>query len=468
MERSMDDKKYQIFISSTFKDLENARDKVIETILKLYHFPIGMEMFSADDDEQWEVIRDTIDSADYYVLLIGHRYGSMTEDGISYTEKEYNYAKAQGVPILAFIRERAVATMPHDREDSSSMIKKLNKFIEKASSSKMCDFWKKEDDLSTKVAIALPKTFRKNPRVGWIRGDLAISPAISNELAALSKENRDLKKRNQDLEQLQEKRLPILITKINGESEVQLKLIEKEDLKFKFFKNTIDFTQFDMPQLIHEMNIPSHLREYVSDNDYKVIQDFNDSIPSQEDLDQYNSLVEDFFRIKGQYIRITIEIQNIGNVKANEIHIDIDYPENVLVMFEKDVDDYEFPSKPYLANPLDVAEKKYQEDLVKKASPFQSSNVIGGSNVLRDFPSPMDQFTTVVRDMNITRDYTTKIDQDNKRIILKINNLLHTRRIEFDNFFVIPLSEGKSTINITTVCEEFSEPLFTSIPVGIK
>ena len=37
----MDHIKYQIFISSTYKDLELARDNIIETILKLYHFPVG-------------------------------------------------------------------------------------------------------------------------------------------------------------------------------------------------------------------------------------------------------------------------------------------------------------------------------------------------------------------------------------------------------------------------------------------
>jgi len=54
----------------------------METILKLYHFPVGMEMFSADDAEQWEVIKDTIDMSDYYVVIIGHRYGSVTSEGI--------------------------------------------------------------------------------------------------------------------------------------------------------------------------------------------------------------------------------------------------------------------------------------------------------------------------------------------------------------------------------------------------
>ncbi len=159
----MENKKYQIFISSTYRDLEKAREKVIETILGLYHFPIGMEMFSADDDEQWDIIQATIDVSDYYVVIIGHRYGSTTSDGIGFTEKEYDYAKQKGIPILAFIRDRNVPITNDERETSEEANKKLTAFIEKAQSNKMCDYWKNIDELTTKVAIALPKTFGRKP-----------------------------------------------------------------------------------------------------------------------------------------------------------------------------------------------------------------------------------------------------------------------------------------------------------------
>ena len=48
------DKKYQVFISSTYLDLIPEREKARDVILSMYHFPIGMEMFSAADEEQWE------------------------------------------------------------------------------------------------------------------------------------------------------------------------------------------------------------------------------------------------------------------------------------------------------------------------------------------------------------------------------------------------------------------------------
>ena len=63
------EKKYQIFISSTYKDLIEARSKVRDAILSMMHFPVGMEMFNAADEEQWEIIQETIDSSDYYPFI---------------------------------------------------------------------------------------------------------------------------------------------------------------------------------------------------------------------------------------------------------------------------------------------------------------------------------------------------------------------------------------------------------------
>lgn len=51
-----------MFISSTYEDLKEERKKGQDTILEMYQFSIGMEMFSATDEEQWEIIQETIDS----------------------------------------------------------------------------------------------------------------------------------------------------------------------------------------------------------------------------------------------------------------------------------------------------------------------------------------------------------------------------------------------------------------------
>lgn len=80
-------KKYQVFISSTFVDLIQERQSAMRAVLDLGHIPSGMEIFPAADVEQFEYIKKVIDECDYYVLIIGARYGSVDEAGLSFHRK---------------------------------------------------------------------------------------------------------------------------------------------------------------------------------------------------------------------------------------------------------------------------------------------------------------------------------------------------------------------------------------------
>src|SRR3989339_1808734 len=97
------DKRYQVFISSTYSDLKDERKQVMQTLLEMDCIPTGMELFPAADEEQLEFIKKIIDDCDYYLIIIGGRYGSTTADGISFTEKEYDYAVGKGIPIIALL-----------------------------------------------------------------------------------------------------------------------------------------------------------------------------------------------------------------------------------------------------------------------------------------------------------------------------------------------------------------------------
>ncbi len=185
------EKKYQIFISSTYEDLKEERKKVQDTILTMYHFPIGMEMFSAADEEQWEIIRETIDSSDYYVLIIGHRYGSIIEEGeyagISYTQKEFRYALEQKIPILVFLIDENVAITPDKMEQDADKKEKLKQFIKETQNGRTVQWWTSKEDLANKVSIALMKEMDKGERLGWVRERLGQRSEYDD---ALPKQNK--------------------------------------------------------------------------------------------------------------------------------------------------------------------------------------------------------------------------------------------------------------------------------------
>jgi hypothetical protein len=94
---------YSVFVSSTYEDLRAERAEVQKALLKLHCLPIGMELFGSADEETWDFIKRQIAECDYYVVVIADRYGSTAADGLSYTEKEYDYAREIEKPVLAFL-----------------------------------------------------------------------------------------------------------------------------------------------------------------------------------------------------------------------------------------------------------------------------------------------------------------------------------------------------------------------------
>ena len=133
-----------------------------------------MEQFHAAPTSQWNVITKMIDECDFYLLVIGGRYGSIDEEtGISYTEKEYNYAKTKGLPVLVLIKQSsAIAESEKDTGDGKyDKMKKLDDFRERVKNDKnTVDFF---TDINSLKYVASP-TFRNainyvDDNAGWIR-----------------------------------------------------------------------------------------------------------------------------------------------------------------------------------------------------------------------------------------------------------------------------------------------------------
>ena len=124
-------RKFSVFISSTYEDLKNERQALVGVALENNFIPVGMQQFHAAPTSQWNVITKMIDECDVYLLIIGARYGSIDkETGISYTEKEYNYDKSKGLPVLVLIKESSAITESEKDagEDKYEKMKKLDEF----------------------------------------------------------------------------------------------------------------------------------------------------------------------------------------------------------------------------------------------------------------------------------------------------------------------------------------------------
>ncbi len=185
----MDKKRYQVFVSSTYTDLKDARAAVFDTLMKIDCIPAGMELFPAFDEEQFGYIKTIIDDRDYYTLIIAGRYGSITSEGLSFTEKEYDYAVSKGIPVLSFIHS-APDTIPvgNTERDPDKQIR-LEALVRRASSGRLVQSWRDTTELSLKVTQALTHAMRVKPGIGWVRGNVAAGVAILSEINELRKAN---------------------------------------------------------------------------------------------------------------------------------------------------------------------------------------------------------------------------------------------------------------------------------------
>ena len=148
--------KLQVFVSSTFTDLIKERQAAVEAILTAGHIPAGMELFTAGNESQMQVIKQWIDESDVYVLILGGRYGSIEPTtGKSYTQLEYEYALSKGKPLFAcVIKEQAIE--PKVKAEGLGVIEQENpqklKAYRAAVLTKMSKFW--EDTKDIKIIIA--------------------------------------------------------------------------------------------------------------------------------------------------------------------------------------------------------------------------------------------------------------------------------------------------------------------------
>lgn len=188
------EKRYQIFISSTFTDLKEERAIVSEAILEINQMPYGMEVFPAANESQWEWIKRAIEESDYYIVIIGGKYGSINKKtGVSYTEMEYRYAEEVGVPTIAFLVDESV-DLPKSKIDTDPVkVEKLKAFREYIEGQKMRKSYLSKEDLKAKVITSLVSVINQFPREGWIRTKSLKNYTSNDEVIRLMKENDELK-----------------------------------------------------------------------------------------------------------------------------------------------------------------------------------------------------------------------------------------------------------------------------------
>jgi Domain of unknown function (DUF4062) len=187
------EKRYQVFVSSTYKDLQEERQQVMQALLELDCIPAGMELFPAADDDQWSLIKKVIDDCDYYMAILGGRYGSIGKDGKSYTQMEYEYAVSKGKPVIAFLHKDP-GKIPSEKSEQTPEGKSGLAAFRQLAERKMCKYWDTPEVLGSVVSRSIIKLMSSKPAVGWVRADLVPDETASKEILMLKKKIEETSK----------------------------------------------------------------------------------------------------------------------------------------------------------------------------------------------------------------------------------------------------------------------------------
>src|SRR3954447_16537017 len=108
---------FTVFVCSTFSDLGQERDRVLDAIrrLKLQHD--SMEFFGARAEQAIETCLSEVRASDILVVIVGHSYGSIVPSlGISYSEAEYEEGFRLKKPCLVYVRDDDIPVLPKHME----------------------------------------------------------------------------------------------------------------------------------------------------------------------------------------------------------------------------------------------------------------------------------------------------------------------------------------------------------------
>ena len=191
-------KKLQVFISSTYEDLRDERQAAVEAILTAGHIPAGMELFTAGDQSQMQVIHRWINESDVFLLILGGRYGSIEpQTKKSYIHLEYDYALEQNKPFFAVIitdahleekmKTHGIKAMEREHTEKYIDFKNIVR-------TRMVRFWSNPDQIKLAIHESMREFIDRPDVVGWVPSNEAVNTGpVLEEIARMTKENSILR-----------------------------------------------------------------------------------------------------------------------------------------------------------------------------------------------------------------------------------------------------------------------------------
>lgn len=193
----MSDKRYQVFISSTYADLQEERAALTQVLPTLGCLPCGLDVQPVGA-AAWTSLKKLIDESDYYVMILGSRYGSLSPSGISYTHMEYVYASTKQKPILVLMHDSPDTRPVAFQEKTPEGRRQFNDFRQLLAKGLVAG-WNDTRSLEAAMRRYLPQLIKSRPATGWVRATSLGSPEQSREIERLKQRVTELEQEREQL-----------------------------------------------------------------------------------------------------------------------------------------------------------------------------------------------------------------------------------------------------------------------------
>jgi Domain of unknown function (DUF4062) len=120
---------FTVFVCSTFDDLEQEREGVLDAIRRVQQRHNAMEFFGARPGRPIDVCLDEVRKSDLLVVIVGLKYGSLPPGmGISYSQAEYEEGARLEKDCLVYLRDDDVPILPKYVERDPEKLRLLDEW----------------------------------------------------------------------------------------------------------------------------------------------------------------------------------------------------------------------------------------------------------------------------------------------------------------------------------------------------
>lgn len=160
------DIRYQIFISTSGRDMQPERMVLSQTLVGMGFFAWGLEHRTPLTTT---LARRQIDECDYVILLLGSQYGEQSISGVSYLSLEYEYALSLAKPIIVFMHEQPESREIDLQETHPQLKDKFLAFRKKLlHEAKHIFYFKTPRELELAVRLNIPLMVEQHMGQGWV------------------------------------------------------------------------------------------------------------------------------------------------------------------------------------------------------------------------------------------------------------------------------------------------------------